>query len=99
MCFWTGQAVEFANIFTYGGTEMISYPLEIYVDWFRKLFIFVVPLAFVSYFPALYLLDKPDPLGFPRWFAFLTPPVSGGVLALSMMLWHHGVQRYQGTGS
>jgi ABC-2 type transport system permease protein len=99
MCFWTVQAVEFANMFTYGGTEMASYPLEIYADWFRKLFIFVVPLAFVSYFPALYLMDKPDPLGFPRWFALLTPPVCFVLLGLSIALWQYGVRRYQSTGS
>jgi len=99
MCFWTVQAVEFTNIFTYGGTEMASYPLEIYADWFRKLFIFVVPLAFVSYFPALYLLDKPDPLQFPAWFALLTPLVCFTVLGLAVAFWHYGVRHYQSTGS
>jgi len=98
-CFWTVQAVEFANIFTYGGTQMASYPLEIYADWFRKFFTFVVPLAFVSYYPALYLLGKPDPLGFPAWFAFLTPPVCVGTLGLAMAFWRYGVRRYQSTGS
>jgi len=98
-CFWTVQAVEFTNIFSYGGTMMASYPLEIYADWFRKLFIFVVPLAFVSYFPALYLLDKPDPLGFPSWFPFLTPPVCLAVLVLAIAFWHYGVRHYQSTGS
>lgn len=98
-CFWTVQAVEFANIFTYGGIEMASYPLEIYADWFRMLFIFIVPLAFVSYFPALYLLDKPDPLGFPTWFAYLTPPVCFAVLGLAVILWRYGVRHYQSTGS
>jgi len=99
MCFWTVQAVEFANIFTYGGTEMASYPLEIYANWFRKLFIFVVPLAFVSYFPALCLLDKRDRLGFPAWFAFLTPTVCFAVLGLAAAFWHYGVRHYQSTRS
>jgi ABC-2 type transport system permease protein len=99
VCFWTVQAVEFTNIFTYGGTEMASYPLEIYADWFRKLFIFVVPLAFVSYFPALFFLNKPDPLGYPAWFAFLTPPVCFAVLGLAVLLWRIGVRHYQSTGS
>jgi ABC-2 type transport system permease protein len=98
-CFWTVQAVEFTNIFSYGGTMMASYPLEIYADWFRKFFTFIVPLAFVSYFPALYLLEKPDPLGFPRWFAFLTPPVCLAVLGLAIAFWHYGVRHYQSTGS
>jgi ABC-2 type transport system permease protein len=99
VCFWTVQAVEFTNIFSYGGTEMASYPLEIYAEWFRKLFIFVVPLAFVSYFPALYLLEKPDPLGYPGWFAFVAPPVCLAVLGLAVAFWRYGVRHYQSTGS
>jgi ABC-2 type transport system permease protein len=99
VCFWTVQAVEFANIFSYGGTEMASYPLEIYASWFRKFFIFVVPLAFVSYFPTLYLLGKPDPLGYPAWFAFVAPPVCLAVLCLAIAFWHYGVRHYQSTGS
>lgn len=97
--FWTVQAVEFTNIFSYGGTEMASFPLEIYADWFRKFFIFIVPLAFVSYFPGLYLMGKPDPLGFPTWFAFLTPLVCFAVLGLAVAFWHYGVRHYQSTGS
>ena len=99
MSFWTVQAVEFANIFSYGGNEMASYPFEIYADWFRKFFIFIVLLAFISYFPALYLLDKSDPLGFPSWFAFLSPPVCFAVLGLAIAFWHYGVRHYQSTGS
>jgi ABC-2 family transporter protein len=39
------------------GTEMASYPLPLYHEILQRFFTFVVPLAFVSYFPALNLLD------------------------------------------
>jgi ABC-2 type transport system permease protein len=45
---------------------LTQYPIDVYAAWFRRFLGYVVPLAFVCYFPALYLLDKPDPLGPPR---------------------------------
>ena len=41
---------------------------------------FVVPLAFVNWLPALYVLGRAYPLGLPEWVAFLPPVVAGGVL-------------------
>jgi ABC-2 type transport system permease protein len=99
LCFWTVQSIEVINSLTYGGTALTSYPLPIYHEWLQRLFIAVVPLAFVSYFPALYLLDKPDPLGLPAWFAFAAPLAAGALAAVAALAWRVGVRHYQGTGS
>lgn len=67
---------------------------------FRRFFTFVVPLACVSYFPALAILDRQDDfLHTARWF-HCTAPLAG-VLFLLMMLqfWKFGVRRYRSTGS
>jgi ABC-2 type transport system permease protein len=97
LCFWTVQSIEIINIVTYGGTEMASYPLPIYHQSLQRFFTFVVPLAFVSYFPALYLLDRTDPLGGPAWLPFATPFAA---LALAAWLaWLVGVRHYQSTGT
>ena len=34
---------------------------------------FILPLAFVNYYPALYILGRPDPLGLPAGVAWLAP--------------------------
>ncbi len=54
--FWTIESLEVMNAFTYGGCETAQYPLSIYQPWFRKFFTYVVPLACISYYPALALL-------------------------------------------
>ena len=71
--FWTVESIEVINIFTYGGTEMISYPMDIYPAWLCNFFTFVIPAIFFNYYPALYILDKPDPLGMPAFAPFLAP--------------------------
>ena len=63
--FWAPQAHEAVNIFSYGGQFMTSYPMHIYQEWLVSMFTFVIPMAFINYYPSLYLLDKPDPFGLP----------------------------------
>src|SRR5438067_9285760 len=72
-CFWTVQAKEATHVFTYGGDGLASYPLDISRGSVRRFFTFVIPLAFVNYEPALYLLGRPDPLGLPDGVRLLSP--------------------------
>ncbi len=97
--FWTIESIEAVNIFTYGGSEMIAYPMHIYQDWMRRFFTFVVPAIFLNYYPALFFLDRPDPLHLPAWAPFLTPVVGPGVLILALCFWRFGLRHYQSTGT
>ena len=98
-CFWTVEALEAINIFTYGGTEMLAYPMHIYDDWLRYLFTYVIPASLVVYYPALYFLGKPDPFGLPRALSFLAPVAGAAMLLLASAFWRFGVRHYQGTGT
>ena len=98
-CFWTVQSIEILNVFTHGGVEAGNYPMSIYTGWFRRFFTFVVPLAFVNYFPSLYLMGKPDPLGLSPIFQLVAPLVGPAFLGLSLLFWRFGVRHYQSTGT
>lgn len=98
LCFWTVESSEVANIFSYGGIEMLSYPMSIYEEWFRKFFTFVLPMAFINYYPAAKLLGRPDPL-VPDWAAWLSPLICLLFLVIAMRVWNWGVKHYQSTGS
>jgi ABC-2 type transport system permease protein len=99
LCFWTVQSIEIINTVTYGGTEMASYPLPIYHELLQRFFTFVVPLAFVSYFPALYLLDRPEAQRLPVWLPGMTPVVAAVLALVAWLAWRVGVWHYQSTGS
>lgn len=97
--FWTIQSVEAINILTYGGGEMMSYPVTIYPSLLRKFFTYVVPFVFLNYYPALFFLDKADPWGLPAFAPFLAPPVAVGIFAAALWFWRQGVNHYQSAGS
>ncbi len=97
--FWTVQRVEAINIFTYGGSEMMSYPMHIYHPSLRRFFTYIVPAIFMNYYPALYILDKPDPLHMPFFARFLSPVVGLGTLTAALAFWRYGVRHYTSTGT
>ncbi|MCC7367770.1 MAG: ABC-2 family transporter protein [Chloroflexi bacterium] len=97
--FWTVQTSEVTNVFTYGGEALVSYPMPIYAEGIRWFFTYVVPLIFVSYLPALYILERPDPLGLPPFLQLCSPVVAVLFLLVARLCWAFGVRHYQGTGS
>jgi ABC-2 type transport system permease protein len=97
--FWTVDGGEFINAFTYGGNFLSQYPISIYGDWLRRFLAFVVPMAFVCYFPSLYVLDKEDSLGFPRAFQFASPLVALLAAVVAGAIWVSAVRRYRSVGS
>jgi ABC-2 type transport system permease protein len=98
-CFWTIQANEAVNIFTNGGVTMTSFPLDVYDDWLRRLVTFVIPLGFINYYPALYLLGRPDPLGLPAWTGLLSPLAVVVLGVFAWGTWSLGVKHYTSTGN
>jgi len=97
--FWTLDATEFANAFTYGGNTMTQYPMTVFPREVVVALTFVVPVAFVNWYPCLYLLGEPDPYGLPSWFAVLSPVVAVLTLAVAGGAWRTGVRHYTSTGS
>ncbi len=59
----------------------------------------VLPLAFVNWLPATYLLGRPYPLHLPGWVAFASPLVAVAACALAGLAWRAGLRSYRSTGS
>ncbi len=73
--------------------------MDIYGNWLRELFVFVVPLATVNYFPVAGLLGRGTALGHPAYLAWVSPAVGLVFFAISLRVWGFGVRHYHSTGS
>jgi len=99
IAFWTMDAREVANSVTYGGNAITQYPMSIYGTWMRRLFGYLVPLAFVNYYPSLFLLGKTDPGHSPSFLRFISPVVAVASAAVAGGIWRLAVRHYRSTGS
>lgn len=97
--FWTQDAAEVANAFTYGGNTLAQYPLTIYPTEAVRLLTFAVPIAFVNWYPSLYVLGRSDPFGLPDWVRLAGPLAAAAVAGAAALAWRAGVRRYRSTGS
>lgn len=97
--FWTVEAREFGNAFTYGGRYLTEYPLDVFGSALRRLVTFVIPIAFVAYLPAARLLDKPVLDGIPPVLAYTTPLAAIASFLVARSAWNAGIRHYCSTGS
>ncbi|MGJ7418612.1 ABC transporter permease [Streptomyces cinereoruber] len=97
--FWLQDAAEVTNAFTYGGNTLLQYPPTIFAQELVRGVVYVVPLAFVSWLPALYVLGRPAPAGVPDWAAFAAPPVALVCCGVAGLAWRAGIRSYRSTGS
>ncbi|MFE7712203.1 ABC transporter permease [Streptomyces sp. NPDC057486] len=97
--FFAQDAAEVQNSFTYGGNTLLQYPPTVFAKELVRGVTFVVPLAFVNWLPALYVLGREYPLGLPEWVAFLPPVVAGVCWGLAGAAWRAGLRSYRSTGN
>ncbi len=97
--FWMQDAAEVTNSFTYGGNTLLQYPPTIFAQELVRGVVYVVPLAFVSWLPALYVLGRPAPAGVPEWAAFVSPLVAAVCCGVAGLAWRAGIRSYRSTGS
>lgn len=79
----------------YNMTAFGKYPVTIYHPVLQFLLKWIIPFAFVAFFPSTQFLDKEQ----FRFYVLLTPVVTICSLAVGIGVWHLGVRRYESTGS
>lgn len=94
ICFFTTQSLEIMNIFSDGSRDLIQYPLGIYHKYVQKFFTYILPLAFVNYFPLLYVIGRTQ-----NKLYMLSPIISVIFIIPCYIVWKIGVIKYKSTGS
>jgi ABC-2 type transport system permease protein len=80
--------------------DFTRYPISIYGRGVQIVLAFVLPFAFMNYFPATYFLQKAQTvLHLNPAVGLLTPAIGLAWLGGAYAFWIFGLRHYQGTGS
>lgn len=93
--FRSGGATNRLNYFVLTLEELARYLLVIYPPLLKEIFAYLIPYAFISYYPVGYLLGKSGMQ--PEYLLIF--PVCALVLALSALTLKAGLARYESAGN
>jgi ABC-2 type transport system permease protein len=80
--------------------DFTRYPISIYTRGVRIVLTYVLPFAFMNYFPATFFLQKSyNGMHLDPAVGLLTPAIGLAWLGASYAFWIVGLRHYQGTGS
>lgn len=93
-CFWVQNSFYILDL-SLKLKDYAKYPATIYNPVFKFIFTFLLPVAFIAYYPSLVIL-RPDEIPVLSW---LSPVISVSLFYLSYKLWMKGASKYDGSGS
>ncbi len=87
------------ELFYWNMRKFAGYPISIFHKAIQFCMIYVVPFAFVNYFPAQYLLRKDDMAGYPWIYMYLTPVVGVVLYLAAYGFWRYSIRFYKSSGN
>ncbi len=97
--FWTIKTDNLRNMIFFNARRFSGYPISFYPVIIQKLLMFVIPFAFVNYFPTQFFLNKSEMNSFWDGYLYLPPLVGAIMFVLVYAFWKQGVKRYSSTGT
>lgn len=97
--FWVIENNGLRSILFFQAKNFINYPVSIYNKSIHILLTFILPYAFINFFPVQYFTNTNDFIGFHPVFQYLTPVVGLFLFFLSILFWNFGINNYKSTGS
>ncbi len=98
LSFWIVKTRAISSVISCFNT-VIDYPISIYGKVLQTFLTFLLPLAFVNFYPAQYFLGKTADSLFDPVFQYGTPVVGVVLFFLAYQFWKIGVNKYESTGS
>ena len=93
-CFWMENSYFILEL-AFKFKDYAKYPVTIFNTVFKFIFTFIIPIAFIAYYPSMVIL-RPDSIP----VLSIISPILGIIFFYgSYKLWMLGASRYNGTGS
>jgi ABC-2 type transport system permease protein len=97
--FWTGRSRGTFIMVAPFYSLVHQYPVDIFGNGFRIIVTSLIPVAFMNYYPSLFLLDKLDRTGSAWWLSYMSPIVALMLIGIISMVWQLALKQYTSSGS
>lgn len=91
--------LKFDSLNGWNMRKFAGYPVSLFQKPIQILMIYIVPFAFVNYFPSQYLLRKEDMQLYPEVFLYLTPIIGIGMYIGAYFFWRYSIRFYKSSGN
>lgn len=99
MCFFFVKSTSVVETAIYSIRSFLNYPITVYGHAIQIFLTFIIPYAFVNFYPAEYFLSYKENALFHPLLQYLTPVIGLGLFFGAVCFWRYGVSKYQSTGS
>jgi ABC-2 type transport system permease protein len=76
-----------------------NYPIRIYPVFLQIFLTFIIPVAFMNFYPSSAVLQKEMPFAFPVHLGYFSPLAGIVLFVLSILFWNWALSKYQSTGT
>ncbi|MFD2614339.1 ABC transporter permease [Paenibacillus gansuensis] len=99
IAFWTKRNASTVSLALSTLERVTMYPLSLYPYLVQVLFTFVVPLGFITFYPAAGMLGKETAFRLPLELALWTPVLGALCFWVSLLVFRWGMTKYESSGS
>lgn len=93
--FWLRTSRNAFPLMVHNLSDFAKYPITVFPGAVRSLITFVVPFAFISFFPASYIFNKNG----LEWMWMISPIVAAVSAAIAYGIFHLGLRSYESVGN
>ena len=97
--FWTKRFSHPYELVSAVENKFLDYPLKIFGPAVQLVLTFGLPLAFVNYVPASFVLDRTSELLFSPLLVGAAPLAGAVTVTIAVAVWRRGLRAYESTGS
>lgn len=99
LSFWTVKSGNVKFILFFNARAFSIYPITIYPKAIMYFLTFILPFAFVNYFPAKFILEMDSVASFDGLYAYGSLIVGIIVFLIILTVWNIGIKNYKSSGN
>ncbi|MBE7438104.1 MAG: ABC-2 family transporter protein [Spirochaetales bacterium] len=97
--FFTVSNQGLQHLFVFSSREFLLYPVSIYARPVQYMLTFIMPIAFVNFYPAHLFLGRDASTLIHPAFIYLTFPTGILMMGIAFLFWRAGTRAYSSTGN